>query len=1412
MRTKTSRMFRSMPLWVLCLTALCVVSSGAFAAVGDITISAPAEAQNTGDTFEVEVTFDAGTGVLGAYDLVFTFDKTIFQVNSVAGGTTSEFSGPPTSNVQNDSGQVLFNAVNAVSLTSPTGVVSIARFTVEVIGNPSGGTSNLGITVTAIGDTTGSSFDTVTPVAGTVTLTEPPLDAVIDLALPDTSPEASSQFTAELTIDVGDKVLGAYDFKLVYDKDVVTVANVLGGSTSEFSGPPTANIQNESGQVLFNAVNAVSLSSPTGVVSIANITFDVVGEAASSTAIEVRVTALGDTGGSSLTVENFSETLTVAAGPPDAVIDLALPETDPAPSSQFTAELTIDVGDDNVLGAYDFKLVYDKDVVTVANVAGGSTSEFSGPPTANIQNESGQVLFNAVNAVSLSSPTGVVSIANITFAVVGEAGASTAIEVRVTALGDTGGSSLTVENFSETLTVLDQDVTDPTAVCQSITVQLDASGAASITAEQVDNGSSDNVGIDSMGVSPSSFSCADLGDNTVTLTVADAAGNAATCEATVTVVDNIAPVAVCQNITVNLSALGTATITAAQLDGGSSDNCGITTMTASKDSFTCADLGANDVTFAVEDASGNGDSCTATVTVVDVTPPTITLTGASPVTVECGGDYTDAGATAIDTCDVDLTNSIIVGGDTVDTTTPGSYTITYNVSDTAGNAATQVTRTVNVTDTTAPVVTLNGADSVTIECGDTYIDAGGTATDSCDSSSLTVTTNAATAVNTAAAGTYTVTLRAEDASGNVGTATREVKVEDTEAPVISLTGAAAVEVECGGIYADQGASATDSCAGDLSANIVVNNPVDTTSPGEYTVTYNVSDATGNAAEQVTRTVTVVDEVAPTLVLVGGNVTVECGDSYTDAGATATDTCEGDLTASIVANGIDAVDTATPGTYTISYNVSDTAGNAADQVARTVQVIDTTIPVITLEGANPLTVDCSDSYTDPGASVEDACDTNLAEVIINSANVVPDVAGTYTVTFSATDEAGNTATATRTVIVDGPSCGEGEGEGHGQEGEGEGQAAVCEDVNSDAIVDNPFICLLQDGSRWDAAANLGGTCARNVSMVTWFGNVAGADVTLTVANPADATQEVTVTVPRGVLAADEQAVLMLTVSCDDLTSLLGAGEAALVGEEPSGFVAGGLFFDVSILVTNDGGATYAELDNRVLEAQPVRLSLNGLAFTPGAVPSFYAYPTEMVFDMVNGFGLEVTAGAAWSAGMLQNVTADGATLTAETAELSIFGAYETMPMGPVLSVSPNPAYDVVAGIVEVGQSVDTTLTLSNIGGGVLNGTATLNDPAGVFTLVSDPNYSLGEAAALTIRFTPAAAQEYTAELTLSGGENDVVITLTGAGTTVAKRYSFFGCSPVTASGAGLFGDLLAIAIVVMALVGFGRFYRRNSQEG
>ena len=109
-----------------------------------------------------------------------------------------------------------------------------------------------------------------------------------------------------------------------------------------------------------------------------------------------------------------------------------------------------------------------------------------------------------------------------------------------------------------------------------------------------------------------------------------------------------------------------------------------------------------------------------------------------------------------------------------------------------------------------------------------------------------------------------MTYSASDAAGNTGTATRTVTVSapaDTTAPVITLTGSAAVTVEVGGTYTEAGASASDNVDGDLTGSIVVGSTVDTTTVGSYTVTYNVSDAAGNAAVEVVRTVTVVEVVA-----------------------------------------------------------------------------------------------------------------------------------------------------------------------------------------------------------------------------------------------------------------------------------------------------------------------------------------------------------------------------------------------------------------------------------------------------------------------------------------------------------------------------------------------------------------------
>ena len=492
----------------------------------------------------------------------------------------------------------------------------------------------------------------------------------------------------------------------------------------------------------------------------------------------------------------------------------------------------------------------------------------------------------------------------------------------------------------------------PLAVCQNITVNLTA---PTIGAAAIDGGSSDNCGIVNMlidGAPNKTFTCANLGPNTVTLTVFDAAGLSNSCPATVTVVDNINPLAVCQNITVNLSA---PTVAAAAIDGGSTDNCGSVSLLingAATHTFVCADMPSTVAILTVSDPTGNSVTCPATVTVVDDIIPVISMNGVSPVTVECGATYTDAGATANDNCDGALVPVVV---NTVNAAVVGNYTVTYTASDSSGNAAVPVVRQVNVVDTTAPVITRTGSATVTVECPNPYMDAGATASDACygDLTSCIVTVNP---VDTAVPAVYTVTYDITDVQGNVATqVTRTVTVQDTTLPVITMLGDATVTVECGTSYTDAGATADDSCAGDLTSSINAASTVLLNTVGSYTVTYTVSDGNGNDAVPVVRTVNVVDTVIPVITRLGDEfVYSPLFDPYTDAGATALDQCDGDITGSIIT--VNPVDTNTPSTYTVSYNVLDGEGNAAAQVTRTVIVSDTLQPdVVSVVVESELTV-------------------------------------------------------------------------------------------------------------------------------------------------------------------------------------------------------------------------------------------------------------------------------------------------------------------------------------------------------------------------------------------------------------------------------------------------------------------------
>ncbi|CAA6814939.1 MAG: Unknown protein, partial [uncultured Campylobacterales bacterium] len=111
---------------------------------------------------------------------------------------------------------------------------------------------------------------------------------------------------------------------------------------------------------------------------------------------------------------------------------------------------------------------------------------------------------------------------------------------------------------------------------------------------------------------------------------------------------------------------------------------------------------SGDVNTSATDAAGNTGPVTTTP-YIETVPPVITLLGDENVTVEAGSVYTDAGATADDIVDGNITGNIVTVSD-VNASEIGIYTVTYDVNDSAGNAATQVTRTVNVVDTTAPTV------------------------------------------------------------------------------------------------------------------------------------------------------------------------------------------------------------------------------------------------------------------------------------------------------------------------------------------------------------------------------------------------------------------------------------------------------------------------------------------------------------------------------------------------------------------------------------------------------------------------------------------------------------------------------------------------------------------------------------
>ena len=551
---------------------------------------------------------------------------------------------------------------------------------------------------------------------------------------------------------------------------------------------------------------------------------------------------------------------------------------------------------------------------------------------------------------------------------------------------------------------------NPTVQCSgNLTFIAIATGQSPLSCQWSVNGSPVN------GQTATNFSLSNIpfpGPITVSVTVSNAYGMA-TSNSVITVQDTIGPVVI-----LNGANPLTVECHGSFSDPGAtaSDACAGGVRVSVSGNVEANTAGTYYLTYTADDGNGNTNSSVRTVNVTDTTPPVITYYFTNLVLsadTNCSALMPDVTGTnciiASDACsDANLvitqmpTNNAILS--------KGTNTVVIAIADQSGNTS-YSTNTIVVLDETAPIVTLNGDSSLTVECHGSYVELGATATDNCTLASLS--TNGIVDVDTP--GIYTVTYVAVDATGNSATNSRTVTVADTTAPVVTLNGDSPMTVECHGGFSDPGATANDACAG--SVGVRVSGNVDANTAGTYHLTYTADDGNGNTNSSV-RTVNVTDTTPPAIAYNFTNLVLNadtnCSALMPDVTGTnyiiASDACSG---SSIVITQTPTNNAVLPeGTNMVIITVADQSGNTSYST-NTIVVLDETAPVITLNGPDTVTVECHGSYIELGAAATDNC--TLASLSTNGM-VDVDTPGIYTIAYVAIDAAGNSATNTRTVTV------------------------------------------------------------------------------------------------------------------------------------------------------------------------------------------------------------------------------------------------------------------------------------------------------------------------------------------------------------------------------------------------------------
>ena len=367
-----------------------------------LSMTGPPALPATGQPLEVNVLFNVGAIPLGSYSVDLAWDPAVLQLDSVAGGSTSQFSGAPTCNINNAAGTANCAGLNASALNIPVGSVHVANLNMTVV-DASGGEATVTVTAGGISDTAGDPI--------------PECNASADL----TMLTGCGDVNGDSSVNIVDALLTAQ-----FQVGLRTCSQMARYDACDITPDGSCNIA--------DALRMAQCS--VGLIACDFVCSPLVCSAPPA----------------AMMIDLGGETADLHLPSGQAEVSISLPAGNPGPGQFITGELVIDTG--SPLGAYGIDINCDPALMRIVPpVSGGNTGEFSGSPVQNVSGCSASL--SGFQFSNLTGPSGLVSVASVQFEVLALAapGSTSLVDLATSVMADTSGNPISATDLDSTVTI-----------------------------------------------------------------------------------------------------------------------------------------------------------------------------------------------------------------------------------------------------------------------------------------------------------------------------------------------------------------------------------------------------------------------------------------------------------------------------------------------------------------------------------------------------------------------------------------------------------------------------------------------------------------------------------------------------------------------------------------------------------------------------------------------------------------------------------------------------------------------------------------------------------------------------------------------------------------------------------------------